>query len=67
MNTISKFSHVKTLSKYLKKILPLHKIPPEVTPNLSQKNSLNIVHFLVHKRYVQEDLGWYQFKLILFY
>ncbi|KAK9499662.1 hypothetical protein O3M35_002669 [Rhynocoris fuscipes] len=62
VNTIIRLSNAKSLSKYLKKILSLHKLPPEITPNLYQKNSLHTVYFLLHKRYVIGDLGQEGFR-----
>ncbi|XP_014243855.1 exonuclease mut-7 homolog [Cimex lectularius] len=56
-SALAKFTQPKSLCKMVKRFATMHNIPPEMTPNMSVMNAIKTINFLIHKRYVDGNLG----------
>lgn len=64
--SLPKLSQVKSLCKLLKRFVALHNISSDKTPNLTLRNGISTVNFLVRKRYYDGTLSKEAFREMVF-
>lgn len=47
----------KSISKLITKLLKQFKIPDKMAPNLNRKRLYGLINFLVHRKFVERNLG----------
>lgn len=60
--SLPKLSQTKPLCKLLKRFASIHNIPPETMPNLTLRNGIGTVNFLIRKRYYDRSLSKEAFR-----
>ncbi|XP_066909568.1 exonuclease mut-7 homolog [Halyomorpha halys] len=60
--SLPKLSQTKPLCKLLKRFASIHNIPPDSMPNLTLRNGIGTVNFLIRKRYYDRSLSKEAFR-----
>lgn len=65
-SSLPKLSQVKSLCKLLKRFAAIHNVSSDKTPNLTLRNGISTVNFLVRKRYYDGTLSKEAFREMVF-